>query len=69
MPGPKRWYAVCRRDGGAWLEDTCAGGKWSYEPARAKWWPSAGEAWAELEACDIDGAELECVEVVPSTFS
>ena len=62
----EHWYAIHGEIDGEtlWLEDTCAGGKWSADMSRAKAWRTPAEAWAELEACDIDGSELELAEVV-----
>lgn len=44
-----------------WLTDTCAGGSFTFEENLAKTWDEANAAWAELEAADIDTANLECV--------
>jgi hypothetical protein len=60
-----QWFAISTLDPEEtqWLEDTCAGGKWTPDIRRAKVWRSEEEAWAELDACDIDRRGLECFEV------
>jgi hypothetical protein len=49
-----------------YLEDTCAGGKFTDDLQRAKEWTNQADALAELAAAELDPGELE-LELVEVT--